>query len=98
MKCAVIHRPSEAAFSLIARKIRDKALRDIIENGHVESIGICQGTVLEIIVASDTAEKTSDVMVCEINGSCPQHMTCLGLFGKTSAVTAAMDAIKAIQF
>ena len=45
MKCAVIHRPSEAALSLIARKVRDKALRDIIENGHVESIGICQGTV-----------------------------------------------------
>ena len=43
MKCAVIHRPSEAALSLIARKVRDKALRDIIENGHVESIGICQG-------------------------------------------------------
>ena len=98
MKCAVIHRPSEAALSLIARKVRDKALRDIIENGHVESIGICQGTVLEIIVASDVAEKTADVLAGEIDGSCPQHMTCLAVIGKTSAVAAAMDAIKAIQF
>ena len=98
MKCAVIHRPSEAALSLRARKVRDKALRDIIENGHVESIGICQGTVLEIIVASDVAEKTADVFAGEIDGSCPQHMTCLAVIGKTSAVAAAMDAIKAIQF
>ena len=98
MKCAVIHRPSEAALSLIARKVRDKALRDIIENGHVESIGICQGTVLEIIVASDVAEQTADVFAGEIDGSCPQHMTCLAVIGKTSAVAAAMDAIKAIQF
>ena len=54
--------------------------------------------MLEIIVASDVAEKTADVFAGEIDGSCPQHMTCLAVIGKTSAVAAAMDAIKAIQF
>ena len=50
MKCAVIHRPSEAALSLIARKVRDKALRDIIENGHVESVrGRCLKSLLPVM-------------------------------------------------
>ena len=91
MKCAAIHRPSESTLSMIKRKSYDKALH---EAGMAESIGICQGSVLEIIVASDIAEKTSNVLAGEINGSCPQHMTCLAVIGKTSAVIAALDAIK----
>ena len=95
MRSAAIHRPSEAALAIIARKVHDKAIREALENGSVESVGICQGTVLEIIVASDIAEKTSAVIASELNGSCPQHMTCLVVVGKTSAVTAAIDAITA---
>lgn len=95
MKVATINSPSNATLALLGRKMYDKELRDIIESGEVEAIGICQGTVLEIIVASDIAEKTSDVIAGEINGSCPQHMTCLAVLGKTSAVQAAVDAIKA---
>lgn len=97
MKSATIHRPSEAALSIIARKAQDKSIREAIQSGQIESIGICQGSVLEIIVASDIAEKTSDVMAGEISGSCPQHMTSLVVLGKTSAVTAAVDAIKVMK-
>ena len=61
MKCAAIHRPSESTLSMIKRKSYDKALHDAIEAGMAESIGICQGSVLEIIVASDIAEKTSEL-------------------------------------
>lgn len=94
MKVATIHRPSEAALSIIGRKVYDPSIREAVSNGSAESIGICQGTVLEIIAASDIAEKTADVIAGELNGSCPQHMTCLVVIGKTSAVTAAVDAIK----
>lgn len=94
MKCSAIHRPSESTLNMIKRKSYDKTLHNAIEAGLAESIGICQGSVLEIIVASDTAEKTSDVIAGELNGSCPQHMTCLAVIGKTSAVIAALDAIK----
>lgn len=97
MKFAAIHRPSEAVLSMITRRISDKSARDALNNGVVESIGICQGSVLEIIVAGDIAEKTADVTACELNGSCPQHMTCLVVLGKTSAVAAAMDAIAAAR-
>ena len=95
MKFAVIHRPSDAALSMIARRISDQTVRGALKNDGIESIGVCQGSVLEIIVAGDIAEKTADVTACELNGSCPQHMTCLVVLGKTSAVAAAMDAVAA---
>ena len=94
MKVAAIHRPSAATLSIIGRKVYDPAIREVLTSGGAESIGICQGTVLEIIVASDISEKTADVMAGELNGSCPQHMTCLVVVGKTSAVTAAIETIK----
>lgn len=58
MKVAAIHRPSAATLSIIGRKVYDPAIREVLTSGGAESIGICQGTVLEIIVASDIAEKT----------------------------------------
>lgn len=94
MKTAIIHRPYDSTLNMIKRKSYDMQIQEAIKEGKAESIGICQGSVLEIIVASDIAEKTSDVIVGEINGSCPQHMTCLVIVGKTSAVMAAVEAIK----
>lgn len=94
MKFATIHRPSAATIAMVKRKIYDLEFRDAFEKMPVESIGICQGTVLEIIVASDIAEKTADVTAFEINGSCPQHMTCLAIIGKTSAVMAAVETVE----
>ena len=93
MKTIIIHRPSAAAISILQRKVCDRICRETLVEGGVESVGVCQGNVLEIITASDIAEKTSDVMASEINGSCPQHMTCLAIIGKTSAVVAAIEAI-----
>lgn len=94
MKVAVIHRPSAATLSMIERKAYDPLIRKTLAEDGAESVGICQGSVLEIIVASDIAEKTANVIAGELNGSCPQHMTCLVVIGKTSAVTAAIDTIK----
>jgi hypothetical protein len=61
---------------------------------HVEAVGICQGSVMDILVASDVAEKAAGVASGEINGSCPQHMTCLIVVGDTGSVRAAMEAVK----
>ena len=47
-----------------------------------------------MIYVSDLAQKTSSVEVFEIPGSCPQHMTCLGIMGDVSAVDAAVQRIK----
>ncbi len=94
MKYAIIDRPSQGTKNIIARKAFDKRMQDAVLNTKVEAIGICQGMVLEIVVASDVAEKAADVLAGELNGSCPNHMTCLVFLGTTMAVKAAMNAIK----
>lgn len=95
MKFTNIHRPSQGTLNIVKRKTYDKNILNMVEHDEVESLGICQGSVIEIIKASDIAEKAANVISFEINGSCPQHMTCLAIIGKTSAVMKAIDAIKA---
>lgn len=94
MKYAVIQRPSQSVVEILRRKMTDSEIKKTLEAGRVESVGICQGAVLEILVACDIAEKTAGVVVGEVNGSCPQHITCLAMLGDTGAVKAAMDAIR----
>ena len=60
----------------------------------VEDLISTAGSVLEVVVASDVAEKRGDVVAGELNGTCPNHITCLVVVGSTSAVKAAMDAIQ----
>ncbi len=90
----MIQRPARATLSIFQRKISDHELRAALQTQTVESLGICQGSVLEILVASDVAEKAANVTAAELAGSCPQHITCLALWGDTGAVQAAMNAIR----
>ncbi|HJA12445.1 MAG TPA: BMC domain-containing protein [Candidatus Mediterraneibacter merdipullorum] len=48
----------------------------------------------EMFYASDAAQKGSDVQVFEIMGSCPQHMTCLGILGDAASVETAVQKVK----
>ncbi len=94
MKHTIIDRPSSGALNIVKRKCFDKRTQDYIENSKVEAMGVCQGSVLEIVVAGDIAEKRGDVLAGELNGTCPNHITCLVVLGSTSAVKSAMKAIE----
>ena len=94
MKCTVISCPSPSALQILSRKVYDRGLQSCIKAEPPDAVGICQGTVLEIIQAGDIAEKAAEVTAAELGGSCPQHMTCLAIFGSTSAVNAAVEAIR----
>lgn len=94
MRYAVIERPSEGTLAIVRRKASDSRLRDIIDAGGAEALGICQGTVLEILVTSDVAEKAAGVTAGEINGTCPNHMTCMVVIGETSAVKEAVENVR----
>lgn len=94
MKYTVIERPSEGTVNIIRRKAFDERIKKRLDEFSGETLGICQGTVLEILVASDAAEKTAGVVSGEVNGTCPNHMTCLAILGETSAVKAAIEGIK----
>ncbi len=58
------------------------------------ALALVHGDVCEMIYASDVAQKASDVEVFEIMGSCPQHMTCLGILGDASAVETAVQRVR----
>ncbi len=58
-----------------------------------DAVGLIQGPVAAILAASDIAEKAAAVQVAEIRGVCPTHMTLIAVYGDTSAVEAALNAV-----
>lgn len=94
MKYAIVKRPSQAMLQILLRRVSDPCAREQLKNETVEAVGLCQGSVLEVLVASDVGEKAAGVLAVDLNGSCPQHMTCLAVCGETEAVKEAVEAIR----
>lgn len=59
------------------------------------AVGLVQGRLVDMIAAADIAEKAADVHVFDLKGSCPQHLTMIGIFGEISAVKTSLEAIQA---
>ncbi len=57
-------------------------------------MGLVQGKLIEMVCASDIAEKAVGVTVEDIRGTCPQNMIMLAIFGDVASVTAAIEQIK----
>ncbi|KNZ40698.1 BMC domain-containing protein [Acetobacterium bakii] len=94
MKIELINGVSRGTLEIIARKISDRTITDRILQNEFTAVGLCQGDIVSMLVASDIAEKTSDVVVSEISGVCPQHITCLGIFGDVTSVEASLAVIE----
>jgi ethanolamine utilization microcompartment shell protein EutL len=92
--CEIINSPSRGTVAILKRKALDKAIRSLPDAARVEAVGLIQGQLAQIVVASDIASKAADVLVSEISGSCPQHITMIALFGSVSAVKVAINAVK----
>ena len=88
-----INTPSEGTIRILLRKINDHGIKEKLQNGLVNSVGLIQGQLAEIITAGDIAEKASNVEIAEITGICPQHTTMIGVFGDTAAVSEALQAV-----
>lgn len=58
------------------------------------ALGLIQGKMIEMVVASDIAEKTAGVAVTDVRGSCPQNMVLLAIAGETSEVLECLYKIK----
>ncbi|MBC3887015.1 BMC domain protein [Acetobacterium paludosum] len=94
MKIELINGVSRGTLEITARKAADKKVAERILQNEFTAMGLCQGDVVSILVASDIAEKTSEVVVSELNGMCPQHITCLGIFGDVTSVEESLAAIE----
>ncbi len=91
MDMRIIKSPSQATVDILLR--RKGSPRDVVPEC-TDAIGLVQGKMIEMVVASDAAEKSVGVTVEDIRGNCPQNMILLALFGETSAVETAMQSIK----
>lgn len=91
MDCRIIKSPGEGTMAILNRR-KGSGIRDVIEN--TDAVGLVQGRLIEMVVASDIAEKAVGVTVEDIRGSCPQNMIMLAIFGDTESVVSAIDEIK----
>jgi uncharacterized protein affecting Mg2+/Co2+ transport len=92
LKIQFIKRPTHSTLKMLFRRsgtLRNKEPGE----AHIEAVGLVQGQLADMIAAGDIAEKTSGVIVEEIQGICPQHFTMIALFGDTSAVAVALITI-----
>lgn len=94
MKIELINGVSQGTKAILARKVGDRQLGERILADEFTAVGLYQADVVSMIVASDVAEKTSEVAVSELHGSCPQHITTLAVFGDITSVEAAIAAIE----
>ena len=51
VKCTVISRPSQSVVQMLSRKICDRELRERLRLEPPDAVGICQGSVLEMMEA-----------------------------------------------
>lgn len=92
IKIRVMKTVSAGTQEIIKKRVRKEELEQLFQKN--SALAVIHADVCEMIYASDIAQKTSNVEVFEIPGSCPQHMTCLGILGDVSAVEAAVERIK----
>ena len=92
LKIQFIKRPTQSTLKMLFRRSGTLRGQDP-ETSYFEAVGLVQGPLADIIAAGDVAEKTSGVLVEEIQGICPQHFTMIALFGDTSAVAVALTAV-----
>ena len=91
MEIKIIKNPSPGTTEILRGRIHSKK---IPTPEIVDTIGLVQGRMIEMIVAADIAEKAVGVVVEDISGSCPQNMILLAIFGDTAAVESALNQIR----
>lgn len=92
MDIRIIKSPSPATREMLKRRI-GMASEEVISG--CDAIGLVQGKVIDMVCASDIAQKSTGVDVYDVKGLCPQHMTMIALFGDTASVE---DALREIRF
>lgn len=93
MDYRIIKSPSQSTVELLKRRMGlfDKDTTFIDE---ASAIGLVQGKMIDMVCASDIAEKAVGVQAYDVRGLCPQHMTLLALFGDTASVEDALTQIE----
>lgn len=89
MDVRLIKAPSKGTLEIIEK--RSNLQFDGYKPG---AIGLVQGKIIDMIYASDIAEKCVGVKVLDVRGSCPQNLVLLAIIGEISEVEEALYKIK----
>ncbi len=95
MTFQIIKSPSQTTLEILKTRISGNLCNDI--NVNIGAVGLVQGKMIDMIFASDVAEKAADVIVRDVKGNCPQHMVLLAIFGDIASVETAVEAIKKLK-
>lgn len=93
MDIKIIKSPSAGTLEILTR--RKGSGKEALDG--VDAVGLVQGRMIEMIVATDIAEKAVGVTVEDIKGSCPQNMIMIAIFGDTASVESALKEIRDSQ-
>ena len=90
----IISAPSAGIKEMLLRRAngQPQVKEEILRN--CSAIGLFQASMTDCYYYADLAQKAGDVVALEINGTCPQRLSMMALFGDISAVKAAINAIK----
>jgi ethanolamine utilization microcompartment shell protein EutS len=91
MKYRIIKSPSKGTLDMLVRRMGVSNSEDLACS---DAIGLVQGMMIDMVCATDIAEKAVGVKVKDIKGSCPQNMIMIAIFGDTASVESAIQEIK----
>ncbi|MDR0884946.1 MAG: BMC domain-containing protein [Clostridiales Family XIII bacterium] len=95
MDTKIIKSPSAGTLEILRHRQAKPEVKEDEDNiANAAAVGLVQGKLIDMIVASDIAEKAVGVTVMDVRGSCPQNMIMLAIYGDTASVE---DAIKTIN-
>lgn len=91
MDYRIIKSPSKGTIDILTARVSISKEVNLYE---FDAVGLVQGKLIDMICASDIAEKAVGVTVADVRGSCPQNMIVLAIFGDTSSVESAIEEIR----
>jgi hypothetical protein len=89
----LIKSPTRNTIELLADRILPTRRERILAE-HWGAVLLVQAQLPDLYVSADVAEKAAPVVVEEIKGTCPQHVSMIAAFGDTAAVEAAARAVR----
>ncbi len=93
MKTRIINAPTPDIVAMLKRRMPGE-FRSRLDLLRIDAIGLLMVPVPDLYFYADLASKSANVVVSEIFGSCPQHITTLAIFGEVAAVNEAMRMIE----
>ncbi|WP_409306662.1 BMC domain-containing protein [Pectobacterium sp. B1J-3] len=93
MKKRIINAPTPDILAMLKRRMPGE-FRSKLDLIRIDAIALIMLPVPDLYFYADAACKSANVVVSEIFGSCPQHITTLAIFGEVSAVNEAMRFIE----